>query len=400
MTVTVTDAEELKMTEIGLLPREWGLTTLGDLFQFQQGKAVSPKSREGISPRHFLRTANVLWGRLDLSVLDQMDFSEDETIRLALLPGDLLVCEGGDVGRTAMWRGEVAACYYQNHIHRLRPKRNDIFSEYYMYWMQAALLSLGLYIGQDNRTTIPNLSTARLKSFVVPHPPLPEQKKIAHVLSTAQTAIEKAEAVIAASRELKKSLLKHLFTYGPVSIDEAESVPLKETEIGLVPEGWEVMKLGDVVSFSSKPRDLDLSACDRVPFVPMEYIPDDIIDIVRYEMKKPEEIPSGTFFFKGDMLVAKITPSFENGKQCIANNLPTDFAYATTEVWPLHETNRANLKCLFYCLKRKEVRVNIAGKMEGSTGRKRVPRRILENFCVPLPPPFNSKANRRPTLPG
>jgi len=183
MTVTAIETEELNMTEIGLLPREWGLGTLGDIFYVQQGKALSPKSRQGISPRPFLRTANVLWGHLNLSTVDKMDFSEEEAARLALKPGDLLVCEGGDIGRTAMWHGELPACYYQNHIHRLRPKTDNASPEYYMYWMQAALLLLDLYLGQANRTTIPNLSGARLKSFVVPVPPVVEQKKIAAVLS-------------------------------------------------------------------------------------------------------------------------------------------------------------------------------------------------------------------------
>jgi len=261
VTIAAIETEEFRMTEIGPLPREWGLATLGDLFQFQQGKAVSPKSRIGISPQSFLRTANVLWGRLDLSALDRMDFSEDETIKLALRPRDLLICEGGDVGRTAMWRGEIATCCYQNHIHRLRPKRENIFSEYYMYWMQAGLLLLGLYIGQDNRTTIPNLSAGRLKSFVVPFPPLPEQKKIACILSTVQTAIQKAERVIAATKEFKKSLMKHLFTYGPVSIVGAENVPLKETEIGLVPEHWEVKPLIEVATLQ---RGKDLPKQEQV----------------------------------------------------------------------------------------------------------------------------------------
>jgi len=84
--------------------------------------------------------------------------------------------------------------------------------------------------------------------------------------------------------------------------------------------------------------------------------------------------------------VAKITPSFENGKQCIVNNFPTDFGYATTEVWPLHETGKADLLYVFYYLKRKEVRVEVAEKMEGSTGRQRVPRSVLENLLIPLPP--------------
>ena len=160
----------------------------------------------------------------------------------------------------------------------------------------------------------------------------------------------------------------------------------KVTELGPLPPEWEVVLLRDVVTFSRKPRNLDVATYDQVPFVPMEYIPDDHVDINCYEMKKPVEIGTGTFFYKGDLLVAKITPSFENGKQCIANDLPCDFGYATTEVWPLHKTDRVDLLYLFYYLRRKEIRTDVAGKMEGSTGRQRVPRRVLETLPIPLPP--------------
>ncbi len=82
-----------------------------------------------------------------------------------------------------------------------------------------------------------------VKDFKIPLPPLAEQQKIAAVLSAVQEAKEKTEAVIAATKALKQSMMKHLFTYGPVSPEEVEKVPLKETEIGPVPEDWEVMKL-------------------------------------------------------------------------------------------------------------------------------------------------------------
>ncbi|MBF0506238.1 MAG: restriction endonuclease subunit S [Nitrospirae bacterium] len=85
-----------------------------------------------------------------------------------------------------------------------------------------------------------------LESLSFPLPPLPEQQKIASVLSVVQEAKEKTENVISALKELRKSMMKNLFTYGPVPIEETERVPLKETEIGMIPEHWEIKKVADL----------------------------------------------------------------------------------------------------------------------------------------------------------
>jgi type I restriction enzyme S subunit len=222
-----------------------------------------------------------------------MDFSDDEMEKLRLFPGDLLVCEGGDVGRTAIWRGEVRECAHQNHIHRLRAKDGDVESEFYMYWMQAAMQLLGLYGGEGNKTTIPNLSKARLGAFAVPRPPLGEQRRIAQVLSTIQRAIEAQEKVIAAARELKRSLMKHLFTYGPVPITETSRVPLKETEVGLVPEHWEVVELGsqvDVKGGKRLPKGHEFAkGATPYPYIRVVDFKENSVDTSDLEFLKPED---------------------------------------------------------------------------------------------------------------
>jgi type I restriction enzyme S subunit len=200
------------ITEIGKLPIGWGTAKIGELFDIQQGKAVSPKARTGDSPRLFLRTANVFWGRIDTTSIDRMDFSDEEAKFYELKPGDLLICEGGDIGRTAIWNGEVEPCYYQNHIHRLRPRNQNTIPLFYMYWMDAAINLFGLYVGQGNRTTIPNLSKGRLSSFVVPVPPSNEQRRIAAHLKTLDEKMTAEEKRLAQLQNLCQTLLHELLS--------------------------------------------------------------------------------------------------------------------------------------------------------------------------------------------
>ena len=118
--VQMSDGAALNSTELGVLPSEWRVDRFDSLFDVQQGRQVSKGNRIGDNQLPFLRTKNVFWNRVDLVDLDQMHFSETDEKRLALKPDDLLICEGGDIGRTAIWRGAVSRCYYQNHLHRAR----------------------------------------------------------------------------------------------------------------------------------------------------------------------------------------------------------------------------------------------------------------------------------------
>ena len=196
--------------------KKWERRRLGELFGVQQGVAMSPERREGRTPYPFLRTLNVLWGRVDLSMLDKMDFTDEEVSKLSLKPGDLLVCEGGEVGRTAIWRGEMDTCLYQNHIHRLRKLNDTIVPQFYMYWMQAAFQVFGSYSGEESKTTIPNLSGNRLKAFLFPFPPAQVQARIATELRAKMEEAEKLAASIEKElesiRALPQAILRKVFS--------------------------------------------------------------------------------------------------------------------------------------------------------------------------------------------
>ncbi len=155
----------------------------------------------------------------------------------------------------------------------------------------------------------PNISQTVLRSFYLPIPPLPEQRAIAHVLTTIRQAIEASERVIEATRQLKKSTMKHLFTYGPVPVDEVDRVPLKETEIGLVPEGWSISRLGDLIE---KPE-YGYTASSSLKEVGPKFIRiTDISDegrvnwnLVPYCACSEKELPK-YIVKKGDILIARI----------------------------------------------------------------------------------------------
>ncbi len=156
---------------------------------------------------------------------------------------------------------------------------------------------------------------------------------------------------------------------------------LLETDLG---EGRRWTRVGDGYDVTKKPRSLDRSAFSVIPFAAMEAIPQGGAYQADFTMKAPDAIASGTYFERGDILISKITPSFENGKQALAHDLVAPFGYATTEVIPLHpRTKQHDPRFLFFYLLHPDIRHYVAERMEGSTGRQRVPENVLLDLPIP-----------------
>lgn len=154
-----------------------------------------------------------------------------------------------------------------------------------------------------------------------------------------------------------------------------------------LPAGWTWEPLINRYRVTKKPRDISFTDFKTIPFVAMESIPVNGREAVRFELRTPQNIASGTYFERGDVLLSKITPSFENGKQGLADNIPTRFGVASTEIIPLQALDGyANNRFLFFYLLHPEVRAALVSKMEGSTGRQRVPENAVRDFLIPLPP--------------
>ena len=173
------------------LPNSWCWTTLGSLFQHNTGKALNKSdSQEGLL-KPYLTTSNVYWNCFDFTEVKEMYFKDSELEKCTITKGDLLVCEGGDIGRAAIWNFDYDICI-QNHIHRLRAK-GDVCQILYLYVLM-------LYKWTDKihgkGIGLQGLSSGLLDKLVVPLPPYKEQLRI----------VTKIEELFAVLDEIQKSI--------------------------------------------------------------------------------------------------------------------------------------------------------------------------------------------------
>ena len=234
-----------QMTELGPLPKEWRVVRLGEVAEKPQYGFTAAARRDPVGPK-ILRITDIQDGSVNWNTVPYCECGDDDIPKYLLEAGDILFARTGSVGKTFLVSSVPEPSIFASYLIRIRVDRAKLDPQFAFLFMQSAAYWSQI-ASQTHGAVQPNVNATQLRSLLLPLPPLPEQRAIAHVLRTVQRAKEATEGVIAALKELKKSLMQHLFTYGPVPVTERERVPLQETEIGPIPAHWRVVRLGELV---------------------------------------------------------------------------------------------------------------------------------------------------------
>lgn len=176
------------------LPPDWRTVRLTDVADTSLGKMLDAARPKGSIPTPYLRNINVQWGSVDLSDVKSVSLSEDERTRFALRRGDLLVCEGGEPGRAALWSGAAQDMTYQKALHRVR-SNGQLEPRWLRYYLEYASRT-GALAALMTGSTIKHLPQAALRQLQFPLPDLEEQRRILDLLETYLSNLDAAVAEV------------------------------------------------------------------------------------------------------------------------------------------------------------------------------------------------------------
>ncbi len=218
----------------------WTTKSLSELADFSLGKMLDEKKNRGeFLP--YLANINVRWGGFDLQNLREMRFEPDELDRFSLKYGDIVLCEGGEPGRCAIWKEPVPRMMIQKALHRIRPYSNiDYRFLFYSFVYKGRTGSFGsLFTG----TTIKHLPRQHLAKIDIAFPQIEVQRRIGDILSAYDDLIENNRRRIVLLEEAARLLYREWFVR--FKFPGHEHVKCKEG----IPEGWKRSKVGDHVRF-------------------------------------------------------------------------------------------------------------------------------------------------------
>ena len=189
----------------------WQQHSFSEITSSRLGKMLDAKQQTGLHSYPYLANFNVQWFRFELKTLNQMDFNEADRVEFALQDGDVLVCEGGEIGRCAVWHNEIQPCFFQKALHRVRCNKSIILPDYLAWWFKYNCDHGGFAAIEGAKATISHLPGAKLKQLQVTVPPTSHQERFAAFVAE----VDKSKLAVKQSLEkletLKKSLMQQYF---------------------------------------------------------------------------------------------------------------------------------------------------------------------------------------------
>jgi type I restriction enzyme S subunit len=367
---------------LGQIPFHWTVARIGEFMSLINGYPFDSE--------YFVRGEGVPLVRIrDLNSTEtEVNYVGPVIDEAWIEAGDVIIGMDGDFN-VARWRGPKALLNQRMCCVRPRSGANAGFVTY--------LLPLPLKVINDltYSTTVKHLSSHAVRKIRFGAPPESEQRAIAAFLDRETARVDalvaKKEQLIELLQEKRTALVTRAVTKG---LDP--NVPLKDSGVewlGKIPAHWDVKRLKFGAELNPSPLELRKLSQDReVSFVPMEAVGEfGGLDLSR--TKPLSDVGSGyTYFADGDVIVAKITPCFENGKGALATGLANGIGFGTTELHVLRAIGGLERKYLFYLTLADAFRRLGKAEMYGAGGQKRVPESFVKNVRHPIPPIHEQRA--------
>lgn len=347
----------------------WETQKLEAVADFCLGKMLDQKKNRG-EPLPYLANVNVRWGDFDLADLREMRFEQHELDRYGLRYGDIIMCEGGEPGRCAIWKDQRSSMMIQKALHRIRPHdclRPEFLYYFFLYKGRTGHLS-ALFTG----STIKHLPREKLALVDVPVPSHSTQDRIASILSAYDNLIENNRRRIQLLEESARLLYKEWFVH--LRFPGHEHVKTKDG----VPEGWEKKTLGNLcieIRESVSPEMLE----PDTPYIGLEHMPRRSVSLG--EWGTVEQVTSSKHRFReNEILFGKIRPYFHKVGVAFTDGV------ASSDAIVIRPLNDRLLPLVLMTVSSVGFVAVTAQTMKEGSKMPRADWKQMQQYSVPLPP--------------
>ncbi|MGP9688887.1 restriction endonuclease subunit S [Psychrobacter sp. AOP22-C1-C5] len=380
--------EGYKQTEVGVIPKDWEVEPLKSL--------LKEPPKYGINAAAVPLTGNLPVYIRITDISEDGYYSPEKVVGVnspfsssyILNEGDIVLARtGASVGKSYLYRKEDGTLIYAGFLIKVSPNEKQLNPKYLHQYLKTEQYWAWVIVN-SMRSGQPGINGNEYGRLLIPLPSIEEQTAIATALSDVDDLIQSLEKLIAKKEAIKTGTMQQLLT-GKTRLPEfatredGNPKGFKQTELGRIPEDWETINFDELLepTISKKP----IKPSTLVTFIGMQDVTGNA-QLANQTVVSHEKVKNGfTYFENGDVLLAKITPCFENGKGCHTETLKTKYGFGSTEFHVLRATEYSDSKFIYFWTTRNSFRIDLESTMVGSAGHRRVPLSAVKSYQIPCP---------------